>query len=159
MFWICDGSSADNPQVFQLLLSCADTASRPFLLFILPCQWGSWGWARIWERTQPGQLTPTDQRNIPYDVVLCSIINTGTEEVCQDWHCLGQTEHLSAGGEQLDFFAPLAYIVRFWILGWLPGLNHSIGQSYFSQCDAEILSSRCLLMHFRALGSGCPNFG
>ena len=66
VFWICAGNSADNTGMFSLLLSSAYTESRPFLLLTPPHQRGGWGCTRSWEGTQRGQLTPTDQRDIPY---------------------------------------------------------------------------------------------
>ena len=73
MFWICAEKSVDdNTGMFLLLLSCAYTESRPFPLLTPPHQQVGWGCTRSWERTQLGQLTPNDQRDIPipYDVVL-----------------------------------------------------------------------------------------
>ena len=71
--FICVGNSVGNTGMFQLLLSSAYTASRPFLLLTPPHQGVGWGCTRSWEGTQLGQLTPTDQRDIPYhmyDVML-----------------------------------------------------------------------------------------
>ena len=71
MFWICAGNSVDNTGVFWLLLSSAYTESRPFLLLTPPHQRVGWGGTRSWKGTQLGQLTPTDQRAIPYHMVSC----------------------------------------------------------------------------------------
>lgn len=49
-------------RMFSLLLSRAYTASRLFCFSHQ--QQGSWGCIRGWEGTQPGQLIPTDQRDI-----------------------------------------------------------------------------------------------
>jgi len=35
-----------------------------------------WGCTTSWEGTWPGQLTPADQRDIPYHMMLCSVIKT-----------------------------------------------------------------------------------
>ena len=51
--------------MFQLLLNSARTASRAPLFLTLTHQRVGWGWARSWDATQLGQLTPTDQRDIP----------------------------------------------------------------------------------------------
>ena len=59
-------------EVFSLLLSSAYTESRPFLLLTPPHQWAGWGCTRSWEGTQPGQLTPTDQRDIPHHMTYCA---------------------------------------------------------------------------------------
>lgn len=58
--------------MFLLLLSKAYTEPRPFLLFALPWWQGSWGCKRGWEETQPGQVTQTDQRDIPDHMASCS---------------------------------------------------------------------------------------
>ncbi|XP_064295936.1 dymeclin-like isoform X2 [Phalacrocorax carbo] len=42
-----------------------------------PC---SAGCTRSWEGTQPGQLTPADQRDIPYHMTSCSVNKAGEEE-------------------------------------------------------------------------------
>ena len=77
MFWICAENSVDNTGMFSLLLSSAYTESRPFLLLTAPHQRGGWGCTRSWEGTQPGQLTPTDQRDIPYRMASCSAYKAG----------------------------------------------------------------------------------
>jgi len=66
MFWICAENSVDNTEMCSLLWSRAYTESIPFLLLALPHQWAGWACTRGWEGTQMGQLTPTDQRDIPY---------------------------------------------------------------------------------------------
>uniref|UniRef100_A0A8B9YXA4 non-specific serine/threonine protein kinase n=1 Tax=Buteo japonicus TaxID=224669 RepID=A0A8B9YXA4_9AVES len=75
MFWICAENSVDNAEMFQLLLSSAYTESRPFLLLTPPHQQVGWGCTRSWERTQLGQLTPNDQRDIPDHMTSCSFHN------------------------------------------------------------------------------------
>jgi len=77
MFWICAENSVDNTGMFSLLLSCAYTASRPFLLLTPPHQQVSSGCTRSWEGTQLGQLTPTDENNIPYHTMSCSACKAG----------------------------------------------------------------------------------
>ncbi|XP_074989722.1 LOW QUALITY PROTEIN: tubulin alpha-8 chain-like [Calonectris borealis] len=79
VFWICAGNSVDNTGMFSFLLSRAYTGSRPFLLLTPPHQRGGWGGTRSWEGTQPGQLTPTDQMDIPYHMTSCSAIKLGGE--------------------------------------------------------------------------------
>ena len=59
-----------------LLLSSACTASRPFFL-TPPHQRVGWGCTRSWEGTQLGQLTPTDQKDVPYHMMSHSAIKTG----------------------------------------------------------------------------------
>jgi len=59
---------------FLLLLSSAHTASRSFLLLTLPHQRVGWGCTRIWEGTQPGQLTAAGQTDMPYDMTSYSAI-------------------------------------------------------------------------------------
>jgi len=56
----------------SFLLSSAYTVSRPFLLLTPPHQRVGWGCIRSWEGTQPGQLTPADQRDVPYRRMSCS---------------------------------------------------------------------------------------
>lgn len=70
---------------------CAVLAQRPGLHFFFPfCPPPSasrLGWARHWEGTQPGWVTPTIQRDIP-DHMSCSTINAeGKKE--QDPHGYG----------------------------------------------------------------------
>ena len=81
MFWICAGNSVDNSGMFSLLLSSAYTESRPFLLLTPPYQRVGWGWAKSWEGTQPEQLTPPDQSDIPDHMTLYSATKAvGKEE-------------------------------------------------------------------------------
>ena len=42
-----------------------------------PHQRAGWGCTRSWEGTQPGQLTPTAQRDIPYHRTPCSAYKAG----------------------------------------------------------------------------------
>lgn len=70
MFWICAGNIVANCRMFSLLLSASYTVSRPFLLLTAPHQWVGWGCIRGLERTQPGQLTLADQRDIPVHLLL-----------------------------------------------------------------------------------------
>ena len=62
VFYVGSWQGVDSTLVLWLLLSSAYTAPRLFLTF--PPHSGT-GWARSWEGTQPGQLTRTDQRDIP----------------------------------------------------------------------------------------------
>ena len=75
VFWICDENSADKG-MFCLLLNSAHSASRPSP----PHQWEGWDAQAV--GTQPGQLTPTDQRDSPSHTMSCSATKTGgkTEE-------------------------------------------------------------------------------
>jgi len=72
MHFICAENSVDNTGMFELLLSSAYTESRLFLLLTSPHQRVGWGCTRNWEATQLGQLTPTDQRDVPYHMMSCS---------------------------------------------------------------------------------------
>lgn len=63
--------------MFWLLLSRACPESRPFVLLPSSHQRGDWGYIRNWERTQLGQLSPTDQRDIPDHMISCSIYKAG----------------------------------------------------------------------------------
>jgi len=69
--------SVDNTGMFLLLLSSSYTASRPLLLLPPLHQRVGWGYTRNWEGTQLRQLTPNDQRDIPYHMVLCSAYKAG----------------------------------------------------------------------------------
>ena len=64
VFYVGSWQGVDSTLVLWLLLSSAYTAPRLFPTFP-PLPSGT-GWARSWEGTQPGQLTRTDQRDIPY---------------------------------------------------------------------------------------------
>ena len=71
MFCICAENSVDNTGMFSLLLSSAYTESRRLLLLTPPHQRVGWEGTRSWERTQLGQLTATDQRDIPHHMTSC----------------------------------------------------------------------------------------
>ena len=73
--WICAENSVDNPGMFSFLLSSAYTEPRPLLPLTPPAS--SWGCTRSWEGTQLGQLTPTDQRDIPYHMTSWSAYKAG----------------------------------------------------------------------------------
>lgn len=58
-----------------LLLSSACRPSRLSLfLTFSPSQWVGWEWARSWKGIQPGKLTWTDQRDVPYHITSCSVV-------------------------------------------------------------------------------------
>ena len=61
----------------RAMLSSAYTEPRPLLLLIPPHQPVGWGCTRSWEGTQLGQLTPTDQRDIPYHITSFSAYKAG----------------------------------------------------------------------------------
>ena len=88
MFWICAENSIDDTERFLLLQSSAYAESRPILLLTLPHQWVAWRYTRSWERIQPGQLTPADQRDIPCHTISCSAYKT---EGRRKWGTFGVT--------------------------------------------------------------------
>jgi len=93
MFWICAGNSVDYIEIFSLLLSSAHTASRPFLLLVLPHQQVGWGCTRSREGTQSGQPTPAGQTDMPYGMTSCSAYKVGARrrkkgDVQSDGVCL-----------------------------------------------------------------------
>lgn len=47
---------------------------KAFLFLTLPCQRGGWGHTISWDGTEPGQLTPNDQRDILNCMVSCSVL-------------------------------------------------------------------------------------
>ena len=128
MFWICAEDSVGNTGMFSLLLSSAYTEPRPFLLLPPPHQRGGWGGIRSWEGTQLGQLTPTDQRDIPDHKMSCSAYKAGgrrrkrgvvqSDGICLPKRLLGMmepcfpemAEHLPdmGSGEGIPCFALLA---------------------------------------------------
>lgn len=63
VFWISAENSVDIMEMW-LLLSSTCSESRPFQL-LTPALRVGWGCMRSLEGTQPGQLTPTNQRDIP----------------------------------------------------------------------------------------------
>ena len=104
-FWICAGNSVGNTAMFQLLLSSAYTESRPFLLLTPPHQRVGWG-CTSWEGTQLGQLTPTDQRDIPYHMMSCSAYKAGEEEGrggYSEWCCLSSQVSVTRDGALLSW--------------------------------------------------------
>ncbi|XP_066841481.1 uncharacterized protein [Anser cygnoides] len=52
-------------------VSSVYTRPRTFRLLALSCQRAGWGCSRSWEGTDPGQLTQTGQRGIPYHLTSC----------------------------------------------------------------------------------------
>jgi len=68
--------------------------SNQGLFVILACQQVGWGCTRSWEGTQPGQLTPTDQRNIPYHKTSCSTYKAGGRR--RKWGDIGSYGILSS---------------------------------------------------------------
>lgn len=62
-----------------LLLSSACTMSRHLLSLTLTPQEKA-GVGKIWERTQTGQLIPTNQSSISYHMVLCTAVKTHGKE-------------------------------------------------------------------------------
>ena len=67
--------------------------------------------ARSWEGAQPGQLTQTGQRDIPYHVTSCSVYKLGGvswEMVTAARELAG---HWSVGGEQLRCASLILYIL------------------------------------------------
>ena len=90
VLWICDQNSVDdNTPMPLLLLSRARTASRLSLFPALSHQQVHWGCPRSWEGTQLGQLTPTDQRDIPYHMTSCSAIKVTRKERGEDVQSYG----------------------------------------------------------------------
>jgi len=75
MFWLSAESGVANTGMLQLQLRSAYTESRPFLLLTPPAS--RLGMHRSWEGTQLGQLTPTDQKDIPYHMTSCSSCKAG----------------------------------------------------------------------------------
>jgi len=90
MFWTCDENSVDNTAKLLLMLSSAYTESRPFLFLTPHHQRVGWGYTSTWEGTQPGQLTPTDQRGILYHMESCSAYQArgSRKGGCSEWWCL-----------------------------------------------------------------------
>ena len=99
MFWICAGNSIDNTGRFQLLLSSACTEPRPFLFPTPPHQRVGWGW------TQPGQLTPADQRDARCHMTSCSAYKTGgrtRKRGCSELWCLSSQVTVTCDGALLS---------------------------------------------------------
>lgn len=59
------------------MLNKSCTASRPFLILLLPWQWAGWECAGICQGTQLVQMTPSDQRDIPDHMMSFSAIKNG----------------------------------------------------------------------------------
>ena len=56
---------------------CSAVLTQSQGLFCFSHQRVGWGCTRSWEGTQLGQLTPTDQRDIPYHMTSCSAYKAG----------------------------------------------------------------------------------
>ena len=69
-------NSLDNRGMFWFLLTSAYTESRPFQLLMPPHQQVGWGCTMSWKGTQPGQLTPKDQRDTPDHIMSHFVIKT-----------------------------------------------------------------------------------
>lgn len=70
-----------TPGCFGCCCCCrACPGSRPFVLLTPSHQTGGWGYTKHWERTQLGQLSPTDERDIPDPMAPCSVYKVGEEE-------------------------------------------------------------------------------
>lgn len=74
IFWISDQNSIDNTLFWQLLNSAYSV--KAFSLSHTVLQWSRLGKVREWEGTQLGQLTPTEQGDIPCHMTTCSAIKT-----------------------------------------------------------------------------------
>lgn len=106
MFWICAG----NSDIETGMLYCwAGLALCQDLFCSLPQQWVSWGCSGSSERRQTGQLTTTDQWDIPHCLASCSAEEGETFGVtivnfpspCYSWWqptLLGITKHLLGHG-------------------------------------------------------------
>ena len=87
---------------------CYYTASQPFLLLTPSHQWVGWGCTRIWEGTRLGQLTPTDQRDLPCDTVSCSAYKAGGRRrkggrTCLKWQRLSSQVTIRCDGALLSW--------------------------------------------------------
>ena len=94
--------NVDNTLMFLVIAKqCLDSKSRVFQL-LLPSQQESWRGTRSREGTQPGQLTRTGQRAIPYHVTSCLVYKLGGVGLggIATWELTGRQ---SAGGEQLHY--------------------------------------------------------
>lgn len=71
--------------------------SRPSLFLMLPCQGVVWGWARGWEGTQLGELTPTEKKGYFIHITSGSAImlGGGLSKVAVAW---GLEKHCCACG-------------------------------------------------------------
>ena len=138
--WLCFGFVLETVLIIQslfcymvlLLLSSAYTEPRPFPLLAPPCQRDGWECTRSWEGTQTGQVTQTDQRDIPYHMMSCSVykelggrgggaaafgvmvfVFPSNHYVWQSPAFLGMAEHLPAHGKWgMNSFALLSLCVQ-----------------------------------------------
>ena len=76
MFWVLYAKNVDNTDVFSCCWVVFSLKSRIFQL-LMPSQQESWRGTRSWHRTQPGQLTQTGQRGIPYRVTAFDTVSHG----------------------------------------------------------------------------------
>ena len=97
-------------------------ASRPLLCLTAPCQWEC---TRGWEGAQLGQLTSTNQRNIPHHMALCSAMKAGGKRMK-----VGHSElcHFSS---QVNFMSDGDLLSWKWLNTCLP-MRSSNGIPYFA---------------------------
>lgn len=100
VFWVCAGSRADKHRWFCYCWA-ALAQSRPFLLSHQSAV-GSWGCTTPWEGTEPGQVTPAEQRDVPDHLPSCSAHRAGGKKrkggCLERWHLCPQvtTKHNGA---------------------------------------------------------------
>lgn len=91
VFWNFDDNSGDTTLMLLVVAEpCLHGAEDFFLFLMLPCQWGGRGCTIHSERTRPGQLTQTDQRDSQCHMMSCSAIKAVMkEEEAEDIHSNG----------------------------------------------------------------------
>ena len=96
-----------------MLLGDVHTKSRT-LQFLGPSQREGWRGTGNWEGTQPGQLTRTGQRDVPYYTVSCSVyklggVGQGYWSLLRDWLAISQQVVSNCIVPHLGFFPLVIY--------------------------------------------------
>lgn len=121
--------------MFYSLLNSTYAASRTSLSLTPHDQWGVWGHARSWDRTQQGQLPSAVQRDIPDTMISCLAWKIGrkgrwvvwSKDICLPKSPLYVIEHclpryvwtLSCPWEQMNKFPVLLVLACRYLLNTL----------------------------------------
>lgn len=104
LFWICAGKHVDMSGMFPYCWTALARSQGPFCLPLH--QRAGWGCSQSWEGTRPGQLTPTDQRDV--HTLWChgqhiKLVKEGGRGEHLEWWCLSSQDTIRHDGAQLSW--------------------------------------------------------